>query len=1128
MKKQPILGLVCLLFVLAAAGFVVAQSATTGQIVGNVADPTGALVPNAKITLTGDNGIQRSAISDAAGHYAFALLPPGNYMIEVEANGFAVSKIDNIRVKITETTAVNASLKLKGAGEQTVEVTAAPPLVQADNATNGRVIEQSTIRQLPLPTRNFQQLLTLTPGTTGSLANSSELGRGDATVSVNGQRMTSNSIVINGIDAAAIGTGGTPNLAVPATDSMQEFVVQTSLYDASTGRNTGGVVAAVTRSGTDKFHGNVYEFLRSDALNANNFFLKREGIARPTYERNQFGGTFGGPIKKNKAWFFLSYQGTRETNGTSLLNSLSTVAVPGTLTNDRSTAALTALSAQLGMYGIVNPVAATIFNAKLPNGQYLIPSATAGGTSATSVPVTIPATSTFQEDQFNTNLDYQLTASNRIYGKFFWANNPTVQGLYSFAGTQNALQAPGAPDNLFLKNRVLSLGDIHVFSPSLLNDFKIGGNVITVDSKPQEPFTTAQWGISNPLSSLYAGAPTITIINNIDLNSSPLADNFSQNKTYDVSDMMTWTVGRHTLKFGGEYKRQEVNLTYNAYTRGQVYYANWAAFIAGVPALSIIGTGDPQRAIRANDFSYFIQDDWRVNSRLTINIGLRYDYFGPFTEEKGRFVAFDPSQATTAPLGPGLGVAVTGGYIQAGNGSLPGIPKGPNGLVGSDWNNFGPRFGFAYKLLPNSDMMVLRGGYGIYYDRLNARSFNSQVFNAPYNLVGLNIANVAAGLYLDPANPYIQVPLPSTFPIAFNNTSVFPYGGPPYILPTPFKLGNPFAATTTILPNYVPAPGIFPDVHNFRTPYVQQWNLGIQTEIQKNLLLDIAYVGATGRKLTRLRNVNQTPLPGNAFIGPYSLGLSALATAPLGTFVQSTSAQSIYNSLQMSLTKRYSNGLQFLASYTWSHSIDDFSGGDVNDLVGTVGDTTKNYFASSDFDRRHRFVMSAVYDLPKFFKGKNVFVKGAVNNWEVAGIGTWQSGTPFSILGDYSAFKAVYADLASGRTVSSATKTGDVMGRLNAYFDTTAFVQPSGVGNWGNVGRNNFVGPDQKNLDFSIVKFFPIRENQKFEFRSEFFNITNHTNFANPVNVLSSATFGQILRTSTSPRVIQFAFKYSF
>src|SRR5208282_5359138 len=320
MQKHRFMRLVVIAaMALVGAGRAEGQTATTGQILGEVTDPKGSAIGGAKVALTSDAGAERDTVSSSAGRYGFSLLPPGRYRLEVSASGFALAKVGDVVVKITETTSVDVSLHV-ASQQEVITVEAAPPLVQTEDAARGTVIDQTEIRQLPLPTRNFQQLLTLTAGTSGPIQNSSELGRGAAPIYVNGNRSTSNSVVINGTDANSIGTGSLPNLAVPATDSLQEFIVQTSQYDASQGRVAGGVVAAVTKSGTDQYHGNVYEFFRNDALNANNFFLNAAHVARPPYKRNQFGGTFGGPMVKDKLWFFVSYQGSREVNGTSLLN----------------------------------------------------------------------------------------------------------------------------------------------------------------------------------------------------------------------------------------------------------------------------------------------------------------------------------------------------------------------------------------------------------------------------------------------------------------------------------------------------------------------------------------------------------------------------------------------------------------------------------------------------------------------------------------------------------------------------------------------------------------------------------------------------------------------------------------
>jgi len=1130
------LGLALLVVLLVAAGLASAQTATTGEIAGVVSDPTGAVVAGAKITLSSDTGLRRQTVSDGTGRYQFTLLPPGQYTVLVDFKGFALEKIAGINVTITQITQVNASLRIGHAANESVQVTAEPPLVQADNAGTGRVIEQETIRQLPLPTRNFTQLLTLSTGATGSLQNSSDLGRGDAVISVNGNRTTSNAVIINGVDASSVGTGNTQNLAVPATDTLQEFIVQTSLYDASQGRNSGGVVAAITKGGTDKYHGNVYEFLRNNALNANDFFLNRNGQDRPAYRRNQFGGTFGGPIVKDRIWFFFSYQGTRENNGTSISNSLSTIFVPGNLTNNRSTAGLNTF---LGAYGLstltVNPQALAILKAQLPNGQYLIPGAQTYTGTTTPVTDTISTPSTYREDQANINFDFKVSNSDHLTLKAFVANNPTVQGLYNFAGVGNALQAPGSPTGFNMRQRVFSAADTHVFSSHVVNELRGGYSRIAGRFQPAEPFTAADFGMSTPLSSIFPGAPTISITNMMDLGPSPLADNMSEVGDWSVGDMVTWAHGRHTMRFGGEYKRDFINLMFNAYTRGQEYFGNFATFLMGVPLITLQGSGVPDRNIRANDFNFYFQDDWRLSDRLTVNLGVRYEMYGQFTETHGRFVEFDPTLATTTMVGSQK--VLTGGFVQAGSGTLTGIPKVDNGLAPNDYNNFGPRVGFSYRPFRDNDRIVFRGGYGIYFDRPNARLLNSQVFDSPYYTVAMNLGLTTAA-YPNPADPFIHVPLPSTFPYNYGVSGVLPYGGAPWVFPADFAVGYPIAFSVT-LPTAVPFNGIYPNRHNFVTPYVQQWNFGLQWEAVKNLMFDIGYVGSAGRKLTRVVALNQGGCS-NALYGmyyasvypqcatPYYGAMSSLAAPILSTFDVQTDGKSIYHSLQASATKRFSHGLQFLVSYTWSHSIDDYSGGDVNDLVGLPGDASGvHYFASSDFDRRQRFVASFVYDLPKAYKGGNGFAKGFLNSWEISGIATMQSGVPFSIIGSTGAFGYPFGTLASGRTVASSVLTGSVEDRLSGYFDKTAFTATPFT-SFGTAGRNILIGPGQRNLDFSVVKFIPVTESQKIEFRTEFFNIFNHPNFMNPVNIQSSTNFGQIVKTATGPRVIQFAFKYSF
>jgi len=457
--------------------------------------------------------------------------------------------------------------------------------------------------------------------------------------------------------------------------------------------------------------------------------------------------------------------------------------------------------------------------------------------------------------------------------------------------------------------------------------------------------------------------------------------------------------------------------------------------------------------------------------------------------------------------------------VQASNAQhpIPGIPTVQPSLVSSDKNNFAPRLGFAWQ--PRSDnRLVVRGGYGVYYDRANSRLLNNQLLDFPYY-------TLAQALETPISSPFVNVPQPSSYPLAFNNPAIFPFGGPPALLTQTPTFLNPSGLAI------VSANGIYPDLHDFRTPYIQQFSLGVQNEFARNWMLDLGYVGSTGRKLYRLVDLNQAFAPVPFFPGALSPGLSSLAVQGFGVHTVQSSANSSYNSLQASVTKRFSHGLQFLASYTWSHSLDDYSGdfsgtSDISVVPGNQAPGFLHNHATSDFDRRNRFVFSGRYELPKFYKGGSTFAVQAVNGWELTSVFVLQSGTPFSVLTNANAFVQARADSVAGCNPSLG---GSVKSRLNEYFNTACFKAASAVGDFGTSGRNILRGPDQRNVDISVIKYFPIGERTKIEFRSEFFNVFNMVSFANPLNIVQSpATVGQIVSTSTGPRVIQFALKLNF
>ncbi|HKZ80035.1 MAG TPA: TonB-dependent receptor, partial [Pyrinomonadaceae bacterium] len=887
---------------------------TTGTVSGTVTDPNGAVVTGASVQATSlETNSTRTTNSDSDGHFAFTLLPPGRYRVDVAAPGFQNYRVEVV-VNITQTTTVDARLNLTGT-TATVLVAAEAPVLQAETSQNGHVIEGATLRQIPLSTRNFQQLLVLQAGAQASVPNSTDLGRGDTAFSVNGQRTTSNSVRINGIDANSIGTNSTPNLAVPTTESLQEFIVQTSLYDASNGRNAGGNVEAVTRSGGNDFHGNIFYFLRNKALNANEPFIKARGLERPILTRNQFGGTLGGRIIRDKAFFFFSYQGTRERNGLSLSNSLTFPSVPAGLRDDNRTAA--ALAATFGIP--VTQQAVNILNARLPGGDFAIPSsgvANASGAAArVATQVVQSGVSRFRENQFNGNVDLIFTDTHSLSSKLFHARNPAFQAIYNFAGTGNRLEGQpvnqliGFGGDIPINQTLYSLTDNYAFSSNISNQARFGINSIEATSTPEEPFTAAELGITTPFASLYPGAPTIQVAgadSSFFFGSSPLGDQHSKIDVWTVQDTLSIVSGKHRVRVGGEFRHSVLDFFFNAFTRGQLIFTSFNNFLAG-NGVSILGSGVFDRHYTVKDFGAFIQDDYKLNDRLTLNLGLRYEYFGPPVDSQGRLVNFLPDQFHTG--------APPNGIVQAEGGQLTGVPTVDKTLIPPDKNNFAPRFGFAYRA-DEGGRVIVRGGYGIYYDRFSTRFINTQLFNFPYLALGVGLP----GLLRTFADPFVPLPLPSAFPTAAT-------------IPSPLAPLAPFVG--------VPVSGIFVDP-NLRTPYVQQYNAGVQWEFMRNTVLEVGYVGNKGTKLLQIINLNQ-PIyvqATNSFVPRLAAGsiLSANKNVTGGVHQVQTSSNSKYNSLQVTLTRRFEQGLQLTGAYTFGRSYDYYNGTTVNELASPAGD----------------------------------------------------------------------------------------------------------------------------------------------------------------------------------------------
>jgi hypothetical protein len=1128
-----------------------AQSQTTGRIAGIVTDEKGAAIPGAEVTIANKaTGEERKVVSDDSGHYIAPLLPPGTYSVSASANGFKKFIADDVRVAITETSTLNATLQV-GAFSESVIITAVPPIVQTEGAQLGRVVDSRAVAELPLATRNFTQLLGLSPGAATYLPDNTAVGRNSQNISVNGARVTNNNFQINGIDANSMGTNSAPSLSVPAPETIQEFKVQTSLYDATFGRSGGGNIQAVTKSGGNDFHGGAYEYLRNSRFNANNPFLKASGVARPVLTRNIFGGFIGGPIKKDKAFFFASYQATRERNGASIINSLSSnVLVDPKLTNDRSAATLQTA------YGLaaINPVALALLNAKLANGQFLIPTPTAAnGTYTGSTP------SVYNENQFNANFDYRFNDKNTFSTKFFFSNAPQTLVLPSFLG--GGPNVPGYGNFQQNNNRLITMQYVHIFSPTVFNELRAGYNFIRVDAFPQEPVKDSDVGINRVNASAFPGLGLVQInaaAGGIVFGTSATIDVRAVAPSTTIADTLSITRGAHTLRTGGEFRYNENNYVLNFFTRGQIQYANFTNFLSGVPTFSVFGSGIGNRSLRATDYNFFVQDDWKVNRKLTLNLGLRYELDMPAYDTRGRIATFDPALYVPRPAVGGAVVGPPiGGYVQAGNvisqydlASMPNVGKRVVNSV--DPNNFAPRVGFAYSPT-QSGRFVVRGGYGIFYSRTSFQYITLNVIAPPTYVFGVSI--------LPPiANPFFAAPPTSAFP--------------------------------TLVPGVALSGTLFD--RNIRTPYLQQYNVNAQYEIFKDYLLEVAYVGTHGINLFRQVGINQAPLvpTGGSITNPVTgavITTNTPANAALrspfqgvtinGFFQNQTTAQSNYNALQVSLTKRFSNRLQFLAAYTMAKSIDNASGqgggagitgvvnpGGVGETSAILGDQRNNRAnrGRSDFDRKHRLVLSALYDLPTpGFATKSKAGKLFFGDWQLAAIVTTMSGLPIDIVdtgaGSFYGLSGGSAPLARPNLV------GDPFSNVPAgyYFNPLAFARPVIVAgavipssqgsatagatgtDIGNVTRNIIRGPHQNNTDFSIIKRFRVAESKSIELRAEFFNLFNSVNFANPISDLNAVPaagfnadgtikaggagrFGQIISASNNPRIAQLAFKFNF
>jgi hypothetical protein len=1161
--------LLLLLFVIVTSLVVCAQTASTGAVTGTITDPSGALVRNARITVRNHGtGGTLTANTGEDGSYRFSLLPAGEYELAVEAVSFEPAVVRHVSIRITEVTTITTQLRVKGARE---EVVVKAPLLQTDNAALGSVIDQETIVRLPLVNRNYTQILGLTAGTNTNVVDATQLGAGSQEIRANGARSGDNNFMLNGVDSNSDGanmTEATPNsgggLPIPAPDTIQEFKVQTSLYDAQYGRGGGANVLVETRSGTAEFHGNVYYFGRNEALDANNFFANATGVPRGEFRRNQPGGTLGGPIpwSRKRAFLFISYQGTRDINTASLASSVRSLSLPP-IPLVRTPASLGAIfGGETGLFGgtaitrdgsNINPVALNLLNAENSNGSFVIPSPqiAGGGVNYTAV---LPGR--YDEDQFNTNFDQILSKADQVSAKFFWSNSDQT---VPFAGAT----VPGFPALRNFANRNLAIAETHMFSPNAVNQFRVGFSRIAGRSTPTGLLTAQDVGISRVNDPQTRSLPNIQVLGAFQLGHGNEDKSQTTNNHFFFSDIVSLARGKHNLRLGTEIFRNQYNESPD-YTDGSLTFLSFPDFLLGLRggAVSEGGNGTPTSnvysaltsatvlhvALRSTAAHFFAVDDWKISPTLTINLGFRLEANGQQSEAHGRMSNFDPALYVAPPPG-GFTNPDTSGFVLAGNytGQAPeGFPRGNSTLLDRPVQvHPEPRIGLAWRPFSSRDIVV-RSGYGVYASRVSFYGGGTNLaFLPPFQFSKLLIGAANAGSDLQ--QPFPPLPPASTFPNFIG--TVLP--GPPYS-----------GDRTPLLVGFIDA--------NFKEATTQHYGLEIQSQY-KNYLFSLAYAGATGTHLAVIRGNNQPALasPTNPVNG---LTINSVANAAervpfLGiappVFELRSDATCRYNSLQATIDKRFSNGFQFLAAYTLSKSIDTAGDSLGSSTFGFYGDPIfgeqtfndqNNRSAQrgpSDFDRRQRFVLSYIWELPLPVDRRTVLLNRIEEGWSISGVVTLQSALPFTMFD--SAAGTLFGpptylttgSLAPGTTLNEAARSGSVSSRVNEFFNTSVFVPAPFIPNgglidgqfpvsgggtiFGNLGRNILRGPDQRNVDMAIVKRTKLGLKASMVFRWEFFNLFNHPNFANPASDVSSpSTFGTITAMSVNPRIMQYGLKFEF
>ena len=1165
------------IFVLSLADASAQQA--TAKILGTVTDVQGAVMPDVKVTVTNTaTNASAEVTTDRSGFYQVLDLPIGTYKIAASYSGFRPLETTTPPLEINQTFRANLKLELGTAHEQ-VSVEAQGSGVETVNPTLGQSVTARPIVNLPLNGRNVLSLALLQPGVTEDNPDDTSAGslsQNGGNFSVGGGRADSITFLLDGgINNELLGNGIVYN---PNPDSIAEFRILTSNYTAEYGRNGAGVVSVVTKSGTNDFHGSLFEFLRNTDFDANSYFNNQAGIARNNLKRNQFGGTLGGAIVKNRLFFFTSYQGQRQIETD--VEAEQTVFTPAELNGDFSQAGNggpdtnVAAFLQANPYFQANPALAAqgiIDPTKIdPAAQAyiklgLIPTSPTGEL--------FPAGGgTNNTNELTVKIDFDITPKDKLSGTVGGIRNPQLQP-FGRPSPGYSSTVPGFASTNQINNYFLNLAYTRAFSTNLLNELRLTvQRHNTLQDQPVSNLTTPAslgFGIASDLAN---GPPLISFDNGLAFGPDQSGPAREVGNTYALSDTLTRVRGRNTWKVGAGFSAYEQNTLYAFFSDSNFFFAGYAAdgdgtgnsfadFLVGAPNNLFEGP-QAHSDIRSKATYGFVQDEWRVRTNLTLTLGVRYEYSTPKIDTQGRTFSIVPGdQSVKFPFAP-LGLV------------FPGDPGAPRGANFPDKDNFGPRIGFAWSP-GSSNKTSIRGGIGIFYDVLKGED-NLQFNGAPpyYSEPFVNF-------------PCLQ-PSPGCTSPAYTSTGTPYYSAPWANSTTPF-LNNPFpSAAPNPATAFNPATGDFlpfgggsvffvnPHLH---TPYTYQYNLSVQHELAKDLTSEINYVGSSAKGLTTLEDINpfllstvNGPSPArllnvnqNAALTAYCANQGGPSDCPFENASEFSNASfSSFNSLEASLTKQLGDAKSlgntyFTLAYTYGHSIDNASGFRNRDSQVPYYNISQ-FRASSDFDVRHRLTFSGGWDLP-LDRAWATGPKRLVRGWSLYPILSWRTGFPLTInsgllasfspsdpgpsgAGDGYLANAIFAPGFNNIAIMNPKHTGTCnnpnTGQTqsgNLYFNCGAFVQiPDIPGSGYGLPRDFFRGPGRTNLDLALAKTTPITERVGAELRVEAFNVLNHTEFANPDTTLTSGTFGQITSTTfgtgiaalQTQRILQLALRLMF